>query len=95
MASSLKYEDMQGHELELRIMAEVCSSIDTQVINDSWILDIGASRHMANNRDWYSSWTPLQEPVNVVVNNRQQFGSVRECPNQIVLKPNRLKKFET
>ena len=57
-------------ELELWVATEeVCSSVDTQVVDDSWILDSGASRHMTSNRDWYSSWTPLQEPINVVVGN--------------------------
>ena len=57
-------------ELELWVATEeVCSSVDTQVKDDLWILDSGASRHMTSNRDWYSSWTPLQEPINVVVGN--------------------------
>ena len=39
-------------ELELWVATEeVCSSVDTQVVDDSWILDSGASRHMTSNRD--------------------------------------------
>ena len=57
-------------ELELWVATEeVCSSVDTQVKDDLWILDSGASRHITSNCDWYSSWTLLQEPINVVVGN--------------------------
>ena len=55
--------------LSYGLQMKKCSSVDTQVVDDSWILDSGASRHMTSNRDWYSSWTPLQEPNNVVVGN--------------------------
>ena len=43
------------------------SSVDTQVVDDSWILDSGASRHMPNNRDWYSSWHERFGHLNVVM----------------------------
>ena len=37
--------------------------------NDSWLLDSGPSRHMTRNKDWYSSFKPLQEPMNVTIDN--------------------------
>ena len=48
---------------------EVCSSAHTPAIDESWILDSGASRHMTSKKEWYSSWKPLQEPINVIVGN--------------------------
>ena len=48
---------------------EVCSSAHTPAVDESWILDSGASRHMTSKKNWYSSWKPLQEPINVIVGN--------------------------
>ena len=48
---------------------EVCSSAHTPAVDESWILDSGASQHMTNKKNWYSSWKPLQEPINVIVGN--------------------------
>ena len=59
-------------EAELEMFAaieEVCSSAQVPHVDDSWILDSGASRHMTSKKDWYSSWKPLQEPINVIVGN--------------------------
>ncbi|KAH7424974.1 hypothetical protein KP509_11G035000, partial [Ceratopteris richardii] len=38
-------------------------------VDEPWILDSGASRHMTSKKDWYSSLVPLREPINVVVGN--------------------------
>ena len=57
-------------ELELWIVIEeICSSTEVSTTNDSWLLDSGASRHMTRNKDWYTSFKPLQEPMNVTVGN--------------------------
>ena len=57
-------------ELELWIVIEeICSSTEVSTTNDSWLLDSGASRHMTRKKDWYSSFKPLQEPMNVTVGN--------------------------
>lgn len=57
-------------KLELWIaIEEICSSTEVSTTNDSWLLDTGASHHMTRNKDWYSSFKPLQEPMNVTVGN--------------------------
>lgn len=51
------------------MIEEICSSTEVSTTNDSWLLDSGASRHMTRKKDWYSSFKPLQEPMNVTVGN--------------------------
>lgn len=65
-------ESVNNVETEYELFAaieEVCSSAQVPHVDDSWILDSGASRHMTSKKDWYSSWKPLQEPINVIVGN--------------------------
>lgn len=65
-------ESANKAETELDLWAaieELCSSAQAPLDDGSWILDSGASRHMTSKKEWYSSWEPLQEPINVIIGN--------------------------
>ena len=54
-------------EVELFIVVEESCSMATQ--DDAWIIDSGASRHMTNHNDWYTSLGPTGDELKVSVGN--------------------------